>query len=305
MVCWSSRWVEAALVLCLCGLLYDASLGSCDWLLDMIWPHHFGAVTAICMMFCSWLGVCSLAGDWMLLAFNCFLVTHFGYYGAWGVFFASYDLGCFMLVMFFFSLPSGCWCFLGCFLVFGRASILGFLVADYALPWFRLFMMCFLSSGVLFPIYVYAFSICRLLPWFAAGLIRLASLGYGSQQFGWGSLPTQFCGARLVSWWWCVAVLSWLLGKGIHLGEALFPIIWSPCMLLCRTCCFDLWIAGLLIRWVCQLLLTFSSWQACCWFMCGCSYWLDIPVIDAGWDPFGWGSLPKACCWFMCGGSYK
>jgi hypothetical protein len=30
-------------------------------------------------------------------------------------------------------------------------------------------MMCFMSPGSLFPVFVYAFSICRLLPWIAAG----------------------------------------------------------------------------------------------------------------------------------------
>jgi hypothetical protein len=49
---------------------------------------------------------------------------------------------------------------------------------------------------------------------------------------------------------------------------------------------FDLWIVGLLMRWFCQLLLSFSSWQECCWFMRGCSYWLDMPVIAT--NLLGW-----------------
>jgi len=63
------------------------------------------------------------------------------------------------------------------FLVFGRAGILGFLVADYALLWFRLFMMCLFVTREFVPCFVYAFSTCRLLSWFAAG-IMLVVLGF-------------------------------------------------------------------------------------------------------------------------------
>jgi hypothetical protein len=59
-------------------------------------------------------------------------------------------------------LPGGCWCYSGCFLVFGRAGILGSLVSVYALLWFRLFMMGFMSPRSLFLVFVYVFSICRL-----------------------------------------------------------------------------------------------------------------------------------------------
>jgi hypothetical protein len=38
--------------------------------------------------------------------------------------------------------------------VFVHDGILGFLVADYALLWFRLFMLCFMSSGSLFLVSV-------------------------------------------------------------------------------------------------------------------------------------------------------
>ena len=59
-----------------------------------------------------------------------------------------------MLVVFFSSLLGGCWSFSGSFLVFVHDGILGFLVADYALLWFRLFMLCFMSSGSLFLVSV-------------------------------------------------------------------------------------------------------------------------------------------------------
>jgi len=38
-----------------------------------------------------------------------------------------------ILVVFFFGLPDGCWSFSRCFLVFGHAGILGFLVIDYVM----------------------------------------------------------------------------------------------------------------------------------------------------------------------------
>ncbi|KAL9400876.1 hypothetical protein Peur_004725 [Populus x canadensis] len=57
-----------------------------------------------------------------------------------------------MLVVFFSNLPGGCWSFLGSFMVFAHDGILGFLVTDYALLWFRLFMLCFMYSRSLFPI---------------------------------------------------------------------------------------------------------------------------------------------------------
>ena len=59
-----------------------------------------------------------------------------------------------MLVVFFSSLPGGCQSFSESFLVFVHDGILGFLVTDYALLWFRLFMLCFMSSGSLFLVSV-------------------------------------------------------------------------------------------------------------------------------------------------------
>ena len=58
-----------------------------------------------------------------------FMVCYLSSSSTWGA------TRCFLVCQ---PLPSCCWSYSGCFSVFGHVGILGFLVADYALLWFKI-----------------------------------------------------------------------------------------------------------------------------------------------------------------------